>query len=384
MSLDRVNLNRFQFRSENKHDFLYKVVFVGDSQVGKSSLMPSQDPFRSEFKTTIGVELGHCHVETDDGRQVVLQVWDTAGQERFKSLTRGYYRGAKAYVLIYSLTNKQSFENLTNWLSEFQLYGDSDAKIFLVGNKNDKENERQVTKEEAVAFAAKHNLVFCGEMNAGSQTKGKNTDGIDGIKALYIKITDDTYAHQLAPEGVQPPAPKPKPFVKPASSSDDLVEEHKGNLALANAKQRQKTASIVTGIVAGVVVALTLSLLAYFFWPVIVTMGFIVAGAAALGINLTATAILGTVLGGLGAAGLFGTGVGFFTNFMYPKVASRLGATSQSESSSKPRRDSIPLMPVGTPSTNPQPGSQPSAQLDPAAPQSQQNAEPYVAGSPRV
>ena len=359
---------------------LYKMVLLGDAETGKSSLMPNGKPFNSGYVSTIGVEFAVHRVEVGD-KKVKLQVWDAAGQRHFMDSARIYVLGAHAVVLTYDLTKKESFTNLTKWLGIARKVAGKDCLIYLVGTKEDKENERKVTTEEALAFADQEKLIYCAPMSVTDKQAGQNTPR---MQAFYEKIAKDAYV-KFGPNALAAPKKREevKPSVAPKQEDAKSSVAPPSNLQLSFSKRR-KTASIVTGIVAGVAVALALSLLAYFFWPVIVTMGFIVAGAAALGINLTATAILGTVLGGLGAAGLFGTGVGFFTNFMYPKVASRLGATSQSESSSKPRRDSIPLMPVGTPSTNPQPGSQPSAQLDPAAPQSQQNAEPYVAGSPRV
>eukprot|EP01125_Pyxidicula_operculata_P017816 TRINITY_DN628_c0_g1_i1.p1 TRINITY_DN628_c0_g1~~TRINITY_DN628_c0_g1_i1.p1 ORF type:complete len:178 (-),score=37.87 TRINITY_DN628_c0_g1_i1:605-1138(-) len=144
-----------------EHDFLYKVVVIGDSGVGKSNLIDryTKDTFREETKTTIGVEFGHKTIKVDD-KVIKAQIWDTAGQERFKALTRGYYRGALGALLVYSITSKTSFENCETWLDELVQHADPGILVMLVANKTDLESQRDVTTEEGKEFAAKHQLSF--------------------------------------------------------------------------------------------------------------------------------------------------------------------------------------------------------------------------------
>jgi len=145
----------------DEHDFLYKVVVIGDSGVGKSNLIDryTKDTFREETKTTIGVEFGHKTIRVDD-KIIKAQIWDTAGQERFKALTRGYYRGGLGALLVYSILNKQSFENCETWLEELVTHVDPGILVMLVGNKSDMESLREVTTEEAKEFAHKNKLSF--------------------------------------------------------------------------------------------------------------------------------------------------------------------------------------------------------------------------------
>jgi len=144
-----------------EHDFLYKVVVIGDSGVGKSNLIDryTKDTFREETKTTIGVEFGHKTIKVDD-KIIKAQIWDTAGQERFKALTRGYYRGALGALLVYSILNKPSFENCETWLEELVAHADPGILVMLVGNKTDVVVGREVSTEEAREFAQKKQTLF--------------------------------------------------------------------------------------------------------------------------------------------------------------------------------------------------------------------------------
>lgn len=135
---------------------LLKVILLGDGGVGKSSLMNRYvtNKFDSQAFHTIGVEFLNRDLEVD-GRFVTLQIWDTAGQERFKSLRTPFYRGADCCLLTFSVDDRQSFENLSNWQKEFVYYADvKDPERFpfvVLGNKIDK-LERQVSTEEAQAW----------------------------------------------------------------------------------------------------------------------------------------------------------------------------------------------------------------------------------------
>ncbi|KAI1234712.1 hypothetical protein IHE44_0003088 [Lamprotornis superbus] len=135
---------------------LLKVILLGDGGVGKSSLMNRYvtNKFDSQAFHTIGVEFLNRDLEVD-GRFVTLQIWDTAGQERFKSLRTPFYRGADCCLLTFSVDDRQSFENLSNWQKEFIYYADvKDPEHFpfvVLGNKIDK-LERQVSTEEARAW----------------------------------------------------------------------------------------------------------------------------------------------------------------------------------------------------------------------------------------
>ena len=148
--------------------FLYKIVMVGDSGVGKSNLLNRyiSDNFVANRQPTIGAVF-HTRILRTDGKSLTAQVWDTAGQERFHYITRQYYRGISGAVLVYDLTSKSSFENLDRWLTEVSscvnvVNGRRDPKVILMllGNKSDVRHLRQVSTEEGRKCAEKNAMLF--------------------------------------------------------------------------------------------------------------------------------------------------------------------------------------------------------------------------------
>jgi len=131
---------------------LLKVIILGDSGVGKTSLMNRyhSGKFTGQYKATIGADFLSKEV-TVDGKTATLQIWDTAGQERFQSLGVAFYRGADACLLVYDVTDPRSFENLQNWRSEFlkQIGSESNFPFVVLGNKVDKEQDRRISRSKA-------------------------------------------------------------------------------------------------------------------------------------------------------------------------------------------------------------------------------------------
>ncbi len=149
-------------REDETYDYLFKVVMIGDSGVGKSNLLLryTKSDFNLESKTTIGVEFATKKVTTQDGKNIKAQIWDTAGQERYRAITTAYYRGAVGALLVYDITNMNSFKNIAQWLKTLKQQADNNIIILLVGNKTDLRDKREVKKEEAAAYAAEHQLAF--------------------------------------------------------------------------------------------------------------------------------------------------------------------------------------------------------------------------------
>ncbi|XP_042065939.1 ras-related protein RABC1 [Salvia splendens] len=143
-------------------DYLFKLLMIGDSGVGKSSLLLSftSDAFE-ELSPTIGVDFKVKHV-TLGGKKLKLAIWDTAGQERFRTLTSSYYRGAQGIIMVYDVTRRDTFTNLSDiWAKEIDLYStNQDCIKMLVGNKVDKESERVVSKKEGIDFAREYGCLF--------------------------------------------------------------------------------------------------------------------------------------------------------------------------------------------------------------------------------
>lgn len=143
------------------YDFLFKFLVIGNANTGKSCLLHQfiENKFKQESSHTIGVEFG-SKVTNCGGKSVKLQIWDTAGQERFRSVTRSYYRGAAGALLVYDIANRESYNALTNWLTDARTLASPDIVIVLVGNKKDLEPDREVTFLEASKFAQDHELMF--------------------------------------------------------------------------------------------------------------------------------------------------------------------------------------------------------------------------------
>ncbi|KAK8801139.1 hypothetical protein WA158_001909 [Blastocystis sp. Blastoise] len=147
--------------SEEQYDYLYKIVLIGDSGAGKTCILSrfTRNVFNIESKATVGVEFANKCMEIDE-HVIKAQIWDTAGQERFRAITSAYYRGAVGALIVYDITNHTSFENVETWLSELKSHAENKLVVMLVGNKCDLRDQRNVTQEEAIAYAEKNNMAF--------------------------------------------------------------------------------------------------------------------------------------------------------------------------------------------------------------------------------
>lgn len=146
--------------SEN-YDFLFKFLVIGSAGTGKSCILHQfiEGKFKQDSSHTIGVEFGSKVVNVG-GKSVKLQIWDTAGQERFRSVTRSYYRGAAGALLVYDISSRETYNSLTNWLTDARTLASPNIVIILIGNKKDLDNDREVTFLEASRFAQENELMF--------------------------------------------------------------------------------------------------------------------------------------------------------------------------------------------------------------------------------
>ncbi|KAI8060464.1 GTP-binding protein [Gongronella butleri] len=148
--------------TDDEYDYLFKLVLIGDSGVGKSNLLSrfTTNEFNLESKSTIGVEFATKNIEIDN-HTIKAQIWDTSGQERYRAITGAYYRGAVGALLVYDITRQTSFQNVTHWLKELREHADPNIVIMLVGNKVDlSETNRAVTTEEGGALAEQEGFLF--------------------------------------------------------------------------------------------------------------------------------------------------------------------------------------------------------------------------------
>ncbi|PFH34266.1 Rab18/RabC-family small GTPase [Besnoitia besnoiti] len=167
------------------YDHLLKLLLIGDSGVGKSSLLLrfTEDVFNDKQLSTIGVDFKVKHMTVGDTR-LKLAIWDTAGQERFRTLTSSYYRGAQGIIMVYDVSNRQSFLDLQSWLDEVYRYStNGDAIVMLVANKIDKRTV-EVERREGEAFAYQKGMLFV-------ETSAKTRQGVQhAFEELVQKILD--------------------------------------------------------------------------------------------------------------------------------------------------------------------------------------------------
>ncbi|GFY92259.1 RAB GTPase homolog A4D [Actinidia rufa] len=144
-----------------KIDYVFKIVLIGDSAVGKSQLLTrfARNEFNLDSKATIGVEF-QTKTLVIDHKTVKAQIWDTAGQERYRAVTSAYYRGSLGAMIVYDITKRQSFDHVARWLDELRSHADKNIVIMLVGNKSDLGTLRAVPTDDAKEFAQRENLFF--------------------------------------------------------------------------------------------------------------------------------------------------------------------------------------------------------------------------------
>ncbi|XP_060040776.1 ras-related protein Rab-8A isoform X2 [Erinaceus europaeus] len=144
------------------YDYLFKLLLIGDSGVGKTCVLFrfSEDAFNSTFISTIGIDFKIRTIELD-GKRIKLQIWDTAGQERFRTITTAYYRGAMGILLVYDVTNEKSFLNIRNWVRNIEEHASADVEKMILGNKCDVSDKRQLALDYGIKFmetSAKANI----------------------------------------------------------------------------------------------------------------------------------------------------------------------------------------------------------------------------------
>uniref|UniRef100_A0A8D0H0W0 small monomeric GTPase n=1 Tax=Sphenodon punctatus TaxID=8508 RepID=A0A8D0H0W0_SPHPU len=140
--------------SDQNFDYMFKLLIIGNSSVGKTSFLfrYADDTFSQAFVSTVGIDFKVKTVCRNDKR-VKLQIWDTAGQERYRTITTAYYRGAMGFILMYDITNEESFSAVQDWATQIKTYSWDNAQVILVGNKCDMDEERVVPLEKGKSLA---------------------------------------------------------------------------------------------------------------------------------------------------------------------------------------------------------------------------------------
>ena len=174
------------------YDYLLKYIIIGDAAVGKSNLLLrfSQDDFKEEYQLTIGVEFGAKNI-TLNNKIFRLQIWDTAGQENYRSITRAYYKNSVCSILVYDISNRDSFEHISSWIEDCKAQSPKTVFMVLVGNKSDLTDRRKVSLEEGKELAKNNNMMFF-------ETSAKTGDNVvkifeESAKVIQNKINEGYY-----------------------------------------------------------------------------------------------------------------------------------------------------------------------------------------------
>ena len=161
-------------QDNNKYDFSFKMIVIGDAGVGKSCLTGRaiKDKFDTDYSPTVGFEFLTFSTKIDN-KIIKLQIWDTCGQEVYRSLITNFYRNASLAMMVYSIDSRESFLHINQWLKEIKLQSHPDVKIILIGNKSDLDDNRKVSKEEAQKFKDENQLLYFEETSAKTGINAK-------------------------------------------------------------------------------------------------------------------------------------------------------------------------------------------------------------------
>ena len=174
---------------DEDYDFIFKVLLLGNSDVGKSSLILRyvDQTWSDSFVPTIGVDFKVKSLVIDN-KKIKMQIWDTAGQERFRNVISSYFRGSHGIFVIYDITNRDSFKNLENWLLEIEKNSNQNVLKILVGNKKDLEEDREIKTEEGQSFADRNGMQF---METSAKMNINVNETFEALAKLMIKFNSE-------------------------------------------------------------------------------------------------------------------------------------------------------------------------------------------------
>jgi len=198
----------------SEYDFLFKILLIGDSGVGKSCLLLrfADDTYTESYISTIGVDFKIRTIE-HKGKVVKLQIWDTAGQERFRTITSSYYRGAHGIIVVYDVTDQVSFNNTKQWLQEIDRYACENVNKMLVGNKADLTTKKVVDYNTAKEFADSLGFPFL-------ETSAKNSSNVE---LAFVQMVTQIMARSENQQQQQQPKEQRVTVKKPEKKSFCLI-----------------------------------------------------------------------------------------------------------------------------------------------------------------
>ena len=176
-------------QKEEHIDFKVKIMFIGNSSVGKTSIIKrySKNIFSTSYISTLGIDFESKNINIDN-KTINLQIWDTAGQEKYKVLSKNYYNNSNAFIIVYDITNLESFESVMNWIDQIKENAPENVKSILLGNKSDLEEKRKISEEEGKNLAKKININFY-------ETSAQNGANIEKAIDKLVKdvISDENF-----------------------------------------------------------------------------------------------------------------------------------------------------------------------------------------------
>ncbi|TPX33314.1 hypothetical protein SmJEL517_g03710 [Synchytrium microbalum] len=181
-----------------EYDYLFKLLLIGDSGVGKSCLLLrfADDTYTESYISTIGVDFKIRTIELE-GKTVKLQIWDTAGQERFRTITSSYYRGAHGIIVVYDVTDQDTYSNVKQWLQEIDRYANEGVNKLLVGNKSDLTTKKVVDYQVAKDFSDQLGIPFL-------ETSAKNATNVEQAFLTMAKQIKDRMGTTTAASQAKP------------------------------------------------------------------------------------------------------------------------------------------------------------------------------------
>jgi small GTP-binding protein len=192
------------------YDYLFKLLIVGESGVGKTCMLLrfADNTFEDDFLSTIGVDFKVKEIVLDS-KKVKLQIWDSAGQERFRNITNSYYRNSNGIIIVYDVTSRDSFDKVTDWIQEVRRYVPT-VPLIVVGNKCDLIEKRQVPTETGEELGQKQGIIFL-------ETSAKTNTNID---AAFEELSKKLVEHENSKPKDTVPSPGRVVLEKAASKSD--------------------------------------------------------------------------------------------------------------------------------------------------------------------
>ena len=197
INLNNSYISMSTIRPNKLYDLIIKILIVGDATVGKSTLLTRMidKEWIPNLFGTVGIDF-RIKMCTINDKKIKIQIWDTAGQERFRDITQAYFRGMHGVMIVYDVTNYESYTNIHNWISRLDEHSDGNLIKCLVGTKNDLLSNKRVSDDEARDLSSKYNIPFY-------ITSAKIGDGVDDALNSFIKTvieSKDEYKEEYKDE----------------------------------------------------------------------------------------------------------------------------------------------------------------------------------------